>query len=135
MRLLIVDDNQDAADTLGELLENLGYEVHVAYSGREALAAVRHQPPEVVICDLAMPVRDGLSLCGELCRIPSLRYTRFIAWSGFGDVAMRQTAAAAGFHHFQVKGADLGYLIQLLEEICQGSTASVPSSGELISGH
>ena len=97
MRILVVDDNRDATDTLIELLVTYGFEARGCYSGQEALAAVAAFLPDLFILDLAMPEFDGIRLCHELRRNPALDGARYIALTGHDSSKLRNRAAAAGF--------------------------------------
>jgi CheY-like chemotaxis protein len=68
-RVLVVDDEPITADTLGLIFKKRGFETHVAYSVDAALEVVRHTPPQIVLCDITMPGRDGLELMVELTRM------------------------------------------------------------------
>jgi CheY-like chemotaxis protein len=82
MRVLIVDDNRDQADSLRFLLHVWGHDARAAYSGREGLIAVRHFEPEVVLLDLQMPLMSGGELARHLRQWQGTRSLRLIAVSG-----------------------------------------------------
>jgi CheY-like chemotaxis protein len=67
--ILVVDDEQITADTLGLIFEKRGFETHVAYNVNDALVIIRETQPEIVLCDITMPGRDGLELMVELTRL------------------------------------------------------------------
>ena len=112
--VLIVEDNRDAADTLGELLRWAGYEIEIAYTGREGLAAARLFQPSVVLCDIGLPDLDGYGVARELRRDPATAWMRLIAVSGYGQEADRQRSAQAGFDLHLVKPVDAFELARLL---------------------
>jgi DNA-binding response OmpR family regulator len=97
MRILVVDDNRDATDTLIELLVAYGFEARGCYSGKEALSMALTFSPDLCILDLAMPELDGIRLCRELRQSPALDGARFIALTGHDSLELRNRAAAAGF--------------------------------------
>jgi len=97
LRLLIVEDNADAADTLRELLEHLGHQVAVAGSGPEALATAVAMHPEVILCDLGLPGMDGFEVARRLRQEPTTADVRLVALSGYGRDVDRRRAAEAGF--------------------------------------
>lgn len=97
MRLLIVEDQSDLADTLEEVLDACGHEARTVYSGSAALLVASDFRPDVIICDLAMPGLDGLTLCRALRARPELARTHFIAWSGYVDPDLEKKALKAGF--------------------------------------
>jgi CheY-like chemotaxis protein len=70
-RVLVVDDERITADTLGLIFRKRGFESHVAYSVDDALTLIRQAPPELILCDITMPGRDGLELMVELTRMNS----------------------------------------------------------------
>jgi CheY-like chemotaxis protein len=110
--LLVVDDNRDAADSLAVLLQLEGYEVAVAYGGREALAAALANPPALMLVDLGMPEFDGFALAREVRRHPELDQTRLVALSGFADPAHQTEAFRAGFVYYLLKASDPATLRQ-----------------------
>jgi CheY-like chemotaxis protein len=110
LRLLVVDDNRDAADSLAVLLGLWGHRPRVAYDGASALRAARAEPPDAVLLDLGMPGLDGYDLAHDL------RPAALIAVTGFADRAHRDRADAAGFDHFFVKPVDPADLCELLAE-------------------
>jgi CheY-like chemotaxis protein len=115
LRVMVVDDNRDAADTVGMLLEGLGHEVSVAHDPAQALEAVREAPFSAFVLDIGLPQMDGYALARELRAHPNGRAATFIALTGYGSSADRQRGDAAGFHHYLVKPADLGELVRLLQ--------------------
>lgn len=98
MRLLIIENEPDLADTLGELLEAFGHEVRTVYSGSAAILVAPGFRPDVLICDLTMPQVDGIAVCRALRGERELAHTRFIAWSGCEDPELEEDALATGFH-------------------------------------
>ena len=113
-RVLVVDDNQDAASSLALLLECLGADVQVANSGAEALSAVEAYRPAVVLLDLGMPGMDGYEVARRIRARPELRNTVLIALSGWGQDQDRRRSRDAGFNHHLVKPADIGSLQEIL---------------------
>lgn len=114
LRILIVDDNRDAANLLGSLLRRDGHEVKVAYSGAAGLAAIRELRPEVVLCDIGLPGMDGYVLAAELRRDPASALARLIAVTGYGQKEDRRRSQEAGFDHHLTKPVDLAELRRLL---------------------
>src|SRR5690349_6172260 len=84
-RILIVDDNQDAADSLAMLLGLDGHEVHVSYTGRAAIDAVRDFHPSTVVLDLGLPDLNGFEVARRLRSDQSLGHIRLIALTGWGQ--------------------------------------------------
>jgi len=100
-RVLVVDDDRDAADSFRLLLEWHGFEVEVAYSGSSGLEAAQSFVPHAILCDLAMPGLDGYAVAREARRDPCLQQVLLVALSGFASDDDRRAALAAGFDlHF-----------------------------------
>ena len=103
MRVLVVDDNVDAADTLAEVVRLLGYDARVCYDGTSALAAVRAEPPDVCLLDLTMPCIDGIELASLIRAQVGKRPLLFVATTALGSLEDRTATALAGFHFHLVK--------------------------------
>lgn len=102
-RVLIVDDNVDAASSLAMLLQLRGHDARVAYDGLSALGLARGDAPEVALLDLGMPGMDGYELARRFRGDPALREVRLVALTGWGQDEDRQRTKAAGFDHHLVK--------------------------------
>ena len=114
-RILVVDDNADAAETLGHLLESLGHQAHVCFDARSALAAAPTFRPDVCILDIGLPDMDGYQLLRGLKAMPALADALTIALTGYGQPHDRVLSRAAGFAHHFVKPLDLALLTAALE--------------------
>ena len=113
-RVLVADDNRDAADSLGTLLGLLGAEVRVVYGGPEAVAAAAAYRPAVAFLDIGMPTLDGHEVARRVRELPGGRDVTLVALTGWGQEADRRRTAAAGFDHHLTKPADLPALRSLL---------------------
>ncbi|RZI82273.1 MAG: response regulator, partial [Rubrivivax sp.] len=113
-RLLIVDDNQDAADTAAQLLRDLGHEVRTAHDGLAALAVLDDFSPELVLMDIGLPAMDGYELAARLRRDERTRNIPLIAVTGYGSEADLARAKAAGFNERLVKPVDVQRLLQAI---------------------
>lgn len=113
-RILIVDDNEDAADTLGELLKAAGAIVSVVHSGRAALAEIDVFKPDSVVLDIGMPGMDGYQLAQRIRASHEHHDVLLIALTGWGQDHDQQRSAAAGIDHHVVKPPDLDKLRHLL---------------------
>jgi PAS domain S-box-containing protein len=114
LRILVVDDNHDAADTLARLLRRLGHEVHTCYDGQEACRQALAFAPGVVLLDLGLPGLDGFEVARRLRREPALDGLRILALTGYGSESDRRRAVEAGFDGHLVKPVALDQLLQLL---------------------
>jgi len=102
-RILVVDDNVDAAESLGTMLAYSGHDVRVAHGGVEALTAAREFAPNVMILDLGMPEMDGYEVAKAVRSDPRITATRLIALSGYGQPDDRRRTADVGFDEHLVK--------------------------------
>ena len=116
-RILIADDNRDAADSLGMLLELAGHEVQVTYSGNVALTAGEGYRPDVIILDIGMPDMSGYDVARAARRQPWGRFAHLIALTGWGQAADKEQAMAAGFDRHLAKPIDADVLSALLDRI------------------
>jgi DNA-binding response OmpR family regulator len=114
VRLLVADDNNDAADTLAMILGMMGYAVRVAYGGLEAIAVAQEFRPQAAILDVGMPELDGYQVAQELRRQSAGCGLVLIALTGWGDQDDRQCALLAGFDHHFTKPVDCDALVSVL---------------------
>jgi signal transduction histidine kinase len=114
VRVLVVEDNRDAAESVQMLLEAHGYEVFVAFTGPDGVEAARAHRPNVVLCDIGLPGLDGFEVAGKLRSDPATARITLIAVTGYGQDADRQRSAAAGFDLHLVKPVDPGRLLNEL---------------------
>ncbi len=112
-RVLVVDDNADAAETLAELVRMLGYEVEVAYDGPAAVEAVRARPPAVVLCDIGLPGMDGYEVARAI-RALGAPDVQLVAVSGYAQPEDVNRAIDAGFDQHVAKPLDPAQLERLL---------------------
>jgi signal transduction histidine kinase len=113
-RVIVVDDNRDAADSMRRLLTLLGAEVRVALDGPAALDLMAEFPPAVMLLDIGMPGMDGYELARRIRAQPEFRDILLIALTGWGQEGDRERAAQAGFDHHLLKPADVSALRSLL---------------------
>ena len=116
-RVLVVDDNVDAAVSLGMLLKLAGQDVRVAYDGPTALRQAIDFRPELILLDIGMPVMDGYEVCRRLRRQSGLDQATVVALTGWGQDEDRRRSHEAGFDHHMVKPVEPGALERLLEEL------------------
>lgn len=110
-RVLVVDDNVDAADTIGEVLAEEGHAVRVAYRGDAALRAFDEHASEVVILDLGLPDLDGVEVGRRIRRRPGGREAWLVALTGYGHDEERRRTREAGFDRHLVKPVRLAELL------------------------
>jgi PAS domain S-box-containing protein len=117
LRLLVVDDNVDAAATLGMLLEACGYLVEVEHDSHRALERARQQRPDVALLDIGLPDMDGNELARRLRADAQTGAIVLVAVTGYGQEQDRRAAFEAGFDHHLVKPVDMDELAALLANI------------------
>lgn len=119
LRILVVDDHRDSANSLGMLLKFLGADVHVCNDGPAALQALKTHRPAVVLLDIGMPGMDGYQVAQLARQQPECQNVTFIALTGWGQEKDRQLSSEAGFDHHLVKPVDLDALQKLLTSLPQ----------------
>jgi CheY-like chemotaxis protein len=122
----VVDDNVDAAQSFGMLLESVGHHVRLAYDGEAALIVAEECKPHVIFLDIGLPNLDRYEVARRLRQHPLHRNTRLVAMTGYGHGADRDRAHVAGFDHDLIKPVDFSGVVQILagvrEERPQRST-------------
>lgn len=113
-RLLVVDDNQDSAQSLALLLETAGHEVHIAYDGVSALAEARSFHPDIVLLDIGLPGMDGYEVARRLRQEPGMGKLLIVAVSGYGRAEDRRRSRKEGFNAHLTKPVDLDALHALV---------------------
>lgn len=115
-RVLVIEDNRDAADSLRELVELLGHMVDVAYSGTDGIAKARTFRPDIVFCDIGLPELDGFGVARWMRSEPSLRQTFLVALSGYAQREDIDKCRDAGFHRHVAKPPDIDVIERILAE-------------------
>lgn len=119
LRIMVVDDNVDAASMLAMLLEALGHQVIVEHASRKALERAKVEAPQVCLLDIGLPEIDGNELAQRLRAEPETAHSLLIAITGYGQEQDRKQTLAAGFDHHLVKPVDTKKLAALLAEVSQ----------------
>ena len=117
LTILIVEDNQDAAESLAMMLRIWGHAVETTFDGLAALELVTHREPDVILSDLGLPGMDGYELARQLRDRAGLEHVVLVALSGYGRDEDKQRALDAGFDHHLVKPPDLDLLANLLRGV------------------
>jgi PAS domain S-box-containing protein len=112
-RLLVVDDNEDAASTVADLLKMLGSEVAVVHDGRSAVALAAEFRPDVVLLDIGLPDISGYEVARRIRKLEGVRQPTLIALTGWGQQQDKEAARAAGFDHHWTKPVDPARLQEL----------------------
>jgi CheY-like chemotaxis protein len=115
-RILVVDDNQDAADSLAMLLRILGHEVHTAHDGLEAVGAAGVFRPDVVLLDIGLPTLNGYD-AGRRIREQQGADVVLIALTGWGQEEDRRRSKEAGFDHHMTKPVEFDALQKVLADL------------------
>jgi CheY-like chemotaxis protein len=113
-RVLIVDDNEDAANSLAMVLKLGGHETASVYSAAEALARAAEFKPDVVLLDIGLPGMNGYEVAQKMRELPGLRNVRLIAVTGYGRSDDRLRAREAGFDDHLIKPVELAVLDRTL---------------------
>ena len=134
LRVLVVEDNVDAADSLSLLLRLYGHEVQVARTGPTALEMAAASRPDVVLLDIGLPGMDGYQVARRLRERPEFKDVMMCALTGYTpSEADRQRQQETGFDHYYVKPVDLATLLELFKTV--GPAASSMTRPELLLCH
>lgn len=115
LRVLVVDDNEDSAESTARILQLMGHAVRVAHSGPDAIAHAREQEPEAVVLDIGLPGMDGYEVAARLRREERCKDALIIAVSGYGEEQARSRSAEAGFDHHLVKPVAFDKLLAVMD--------------------
>jgi CheY-like chemotaxis protein len=114
LKVLVVDDNAEVAQTVGWMLEMIGHEYELVHDGQAALEAARAYKPDAILLDIGMPGMDGYAVCRVLRQDEAFRNTPIIAQTGWGQERDKLLASEAGFDHHLVKPVALEALEKIL---------------------
>ena len=114
MKILIVDDNRESAQTMGWMLELFGHDVCQAHDGQEALHTAARAVPDIVLMDIGLPGMNGYEACKRMQALPGMEKTVFVAQTGWGGAQHEKLSRDAGFVHHLVKPVDMDTLQGLL---------------------
>jgi CheY-like chemotaxis protein len=116
-RLLIVDDNEDASDTLADLLRVMGYEVRCAADGPSAMAVLDEYRPQLALLDIGLPGEDGYSLASRMRADSRMAQAKLVALTGYGSESDRARAIGARFDQHLVKPVSVDRLLEVLQQL------------------
>jgi CheY-like chemotaxis protein len=105
-RILVADDNRDAAETMGMLLKLSGHEVYLAHSGREAIELAERERPDIAVLDIGMPDLSGYEVAERIRSEAWGKRMKLIAVTGWGQAEDKRRALGAGFNHHMTKPVD-----------------------------
>ncbi len=124
LKIIIADDNADAATTMSIILNHSGYDAHAVYAAPMALALAKELHPHVMLIDIEMPKMDGYQLARAVRQDPHLKEALLIAVTGYGGDHHRSESFAAGFDHHLLKPIDTDEMVTLIEKYTRGSRVS-----------
>ena len=112
--MLVVDDNEDGANSLAMLIEMSGHEIRIAHDGPEALDAARQFKPEVVFLDIGLPTMDGYEVARRMREQPSLAGAILVALTGWGSEDHKRQSKEAGFDFHLTKPVEVTAIEEIL---------------------
>ena len=130
-RILLIEDNVDAGESLAELLRQSGHEVTWAPDGQAGLDLFDRLNPQVVLCDIGLPGQDGYELAVRMRERRPTQRPVMVALTGYGNENHRQRAVLAGYDHHVVKPANLKLLLRIIESAMRAEVGPTASSGHL----
>jgi two-component system CheB/CheR fusion protein len=128
-RVLVVEDNPDAAEGVRMLLEILGHQVQIAFDGAAAVELAREQAPDVMLVDIGLPGVDGYEVARRVRAEPSLARVALVALTGYGLDEDRAQARAAGFDHHLTKPVEPDALTRLVASLAARETSQASTEG------
>jgi CheY-like chemotaxis protein len=117
LKVLIVDDNVDVAQTIGWMMETLGHDYRMVHEGKLAVQTAQDYRPDAILLDIGMPGMDGYAVCRALREQPLFDDTVIIAQTGWGHTQARATPGESGFNHHLVKPVAMDRLEELLADV------------------
>jgi CheY-like chemotaxis protein len=114
LRIALIDDNVDANDSLADVLRMMGHDVSTAFDGKTGFELVRDTGPQLVVCDIGLPIMDGYQVMARLRETMKGPMPVMIALTGYGQPEDRVRAVAAGFDHHLTKPVDVESLLRLI---------------------
>jgi CheY-like chemotaxis protein len=133
-RILVVDDNEDSAESLTILLSLAGHKTHTAYDGLEALEAAETFRPDMILLDIGLPKLNGFEVARKIREQPWGQAMVLVALTGWGQEEDRRRSREAGFNHHLTKPVDLDTLSELLGRLLigEGGSQNMPSKSKTL---
>ena len=125
-RVLVIDDDRDAAESMTVLLELWGHEVRIAYSGQEAVGMASAEPPDAVLLDIGLPGMNGYEVARRLREVPGCASALLVAVTGYGQEEDRRRSRESGFDHHLTKPVEPAILQDLLASAPKPDPAASP---------
>lgn len=116
LKVLLVDDHRDSADSMAWLLQSFGCEAHARFDATSALADVEALCPDVALLDIRLPDMSGIELCRRLRALPSLEPIVLVAVTGASDDRTQEAIREAGFDHALTKPVELSEMLSVLRD-------------------
>jgi signal transduction histidine kinase len=123
LRILVVDDTIEVAQTIGWMLEEIGHDYHLVHDGRLALQAAKDYKPDAILLDIGLPGMDGYEVCRAFRKDEIFKAIPIIAQTGWGQDRDKASASAAGFNHHLVKPVRFEELERVLQDTVRASRA------------
>jgi CheY-like chemotaxis protein len=117
LRIVIIEDNEDVAESLKDLLEDTGHRVWAALSGTDGINLVQEVRPNVVLCDLGLPHMGGVEICRRIRALPIAQPPLMVAITGWGREEDHRRTREAGFDHHLVKPVAVDSLDKVLRSV------------------
>ncbi|MGE5171862.1 MAG: response regulator, partial [Rudaea sp.] len=130
LRVLVVDDNRDVADSTASIMRMNGCDVHVAYDGKAALESVQRLRPDAVLLDIGLPAIDGYLVAEHIRAVPENGRTMIVAVSGYGQEEDRLRSKSVGFDYHVVKPIDPDILASLIGSLRVSRDAAIDAETE-----
>ncbi|MEA5093401.1 MAG: response regulator [Sedimentibacter saalensis] len=116
LKLLIIDDNKDLTEIMCDLIGFLGHKTICSQDGKDGIAMAKEHHPDVIICDIGLPVMDGYEVAQQLRKDDEIKETFLIALSGYAGVEDRKRSREAGFDRHLAKPADISAIERVIAE-------------------
>lgn len=124
IKVLVVDDNVDAAQSTAILLETMGHHIRIAEDGKQALEVAHEFVPDVILLDIGLPILDGFQVASAIRLDPAIRHAVLVALTGYGQDADKERARAAGFNHHLLKPVDFNEIETILASAAEAGPDS-----------